>query len=124
MTTTVHPPIPDPVDLDRVATFIAEPVFDDLFEVIVRSDEQPRGQAGLSEDASRGVEFSHKPQRNRLRRVLVAAAVVAILAASLAAIVQTRSAQTRPGVTVTSWRAARPVPGSTQSLSGFRTPLF
>jgi hypothetical protein len=30
-------PIPDPVHLDLVAIFMAEPVFDDLFDVIVRS---------------------------------------------------------------------------------------
>src|SRR5580692_2182068 len=112
MTTTKPLTIPDPVDLDRVATFIAEPVFDDLFEVIVRSDDQPGGQTESSEDSLRDLEFSPKSPRHRLRTVLVAAGVIALLAAGLTTVLQMQPAQNRPGVRVTSWSAARPVPAT------------
>jgi len=40
MTRTMQPPVPDPVDFNRVSTFVTEPVFDDLFDMIVHSRDQ------------------------------------------------------------------------------------
>jgi photosystem II stability/assembly factor-like uncharacterized protein len=111
MSTTTHLPIPDPVDVDRVATFVAEPVFDDLFETIVRPDDQARVEA-IGSDSLQGLAFSPKSSPHRLRTALVAAGVIALLAAGLTTVLQMQPAQNRPGVRVTSWSAARPVPAT------------
>jgi hypothetical protein len=115
MSTTTHLPIPDPVDVDRVATFVAEPVFDDLFETIVRPDDQARVEA-IGSDSLQGLAFSPRSAPHRLRTALVAAGVIALLAAGLTAVVQTQSTPSRPGVRVTSWRPARAVPAASHPL--------
>jgi photosystem II stability/assembly factor-like uncharacterized protein len=116
MSTAKQLPIPDPVDLDRVETFTASPVFDDLFDLIVHSQDRPAGEAVLRETRLRSAEFSPRGTSHRVRTVLVAAGVVALVAAGLTAFVQTQSAQSRPGVRTTVWRAARPVLAPTQTL--------
>ena len=116
MSTITQLPIPDPVDLDRVAAFTANPLFDDLFETIVHSDDRLEPELMGDDTSLRRAGFTTKSTTRRLRTALVAAGVIALLAAALTAIVQTQSVQNGHGVRVTAWRAARPVRSLTRPL--------
>jgi photosystem II stability/assembly factor-like uncharacterized protein len=103
-------PITDPVDLEAVASFSADPSFDDLFAQIVA---HPHTSA-----IEPSVELESTADRHRLRltsrqrhRLLAVAAAIVLLAAGLT--VEAES-QNHSNSRTTAWRAGRPVP-STQA---------